>query len=143
MASEASIAIAFIVKSRLDKSSSSREVKRTESGAAVVAVSALDAVGCDLAGRAAIQYGDGAVADTRGHGALKQLCDGLGSRGGGHVPVVGAAMQQRVAHTAADQAGFVPGALQRIEDVDYIFWRLNRVHLVLELVLRRIMYYNL
>ena len=32
MASEASIAIAFTVKSRLDKSSSSREVKRTESG---------------------------------------------------------------------------------------------------------------
>ena len=32
MASEASIAIAFMVKSRRDKSSSSREVKRTESG---------------------------------------------------------------------------------------------------------------
>ena len=109
---------------------------------AAVGIRALGAVGRNLAVPAAIQYCDGAVARAGRHGAAEEALDLAGPGGGGDVPVAGAAAHERVAHAAADEPGLIARALERIQDVHYIFRRQILAHLVFILVLRAIMYYN-
>ena len=73
----------------------------------------------DLVRRAVDHEGDGAVLDSRRHrleaGRPGARDDGLGPKRGGEIDVAGGAPEQRVAHAAADEAGFLAGCVQSPE----------------------------